>query len=161
MVTTKYSASDALEMMKSEFPNDYQERIDIGKQLIIRLKKMYNKETYTEAYQRYINSGCSDESHIMMLCALQQLNDEQKQATEAYKNSILGMHETRDNLLSQQAHNEESTTTLEVDKKILRQFYRTKIDEITKQIQQYTNAIEVVDAVIVYTPNLFSQPISA
>lgn len=35
----KYSAKEALQMMKQEFPNDYQEKINVGKQLIVRLKK--------------------------------------------------------------------------------------------------------------------------
>lgn len=160
-ITSSYTACEALEMMKANFPNDYQERIEVGKQLIVRLKKIYNSDSFTAAYQRYLNSGCSDESHIMMLCALQQLNDEEKVKTEAYKNSIYGMLEERDRLLEQQECNERSTVTDEVDKKLLRQFYRTKIDEISNRIDQYTNAIDVIDAVIVHTPNLFSQSISA
>lgn len=160
-ILSSFSSSDALKMMKADFPNDYQERIEVGKQLIIHLKKIYNSKDYTAAYQRYVNSGCSNESHIMMLCALQQLNDKVKQETEAYKKSLYGMIEDRDKLLEQQEHNERSIHTNETDRKLLRQYYRSKIDELNQKIDEYSKSIEVVDAVIVHVPNLFSQPISA
>lgn len=153
-----YTAKDALEMMKSEFPNDYQEKINVGKQLIVRLKKIYNKETYQEAYQRYINHGCREESGVMMLCALQQLIDEEK---EAYNNSVYGIIAQQEQILKQQEANETSITTNELDKRVLRQFYKGKLHELNTKLSELANSIEVVDAVIVYTPNLFSQSISA
>lgn len=154
----KYSAKEALQMMKQEFPNDYQEKINVGKQLIVRLKKIYNKKTYQEAYQRYINHGCRQESGIMMLCALQELIDEEK---EAYNNSVYGLIEQQEQIFKQQEANETSINTNEIDKRALRQFYKTKLNEINIKLSELAKSIEVVDPIIVYTPNLFSESISA
>ena len=148
-----YTASEALAMMKQQFPNDYQEKINVGKALIVRLKKIYKKQTYKEAYQRYIDWGCRVESAIMMLCALHQLMEEEK---EAYKNSLPGVIEQQNQILSQMEALESDRIILDVDRRALRQFYRERMDKLNEQLAQLCNAIEVVDAVIVSAPNLFS-----
>ncbi len=152
----RYSASEALEMMKQNFPNDFQDKINVGKQLIIRLKKMYKKPTHMEAYQRYINSGCRVESGIMMLCALQELIVEEREnqaKKQADLNELLVCYDT---LLEQQSANETCKNIIESDKRILRQFYKEKLADLKKQIDLFINEIEVVDASIVSTPTLFN-----
>jgi hypothetical protein len=152
-IKLSYTASEALAMMKEQFPNDYQDRINVGKRLIARLKKIYKKETYQEAYQRYINSGCRGESAIMMLSALQQLIDEEK---ENFNNSVPGIILQQNQILAQQEALEADKNILELDRRALRQFYRQKMDALNEQLTQLCNTIEVVDAVIVSQPNLFS-----
>jgi hypothetical protein len=157
-IKLSYTASEALAMMKQQFPKDYQEKINVGKALIVRLKKLYNKDTYQEAYQRYINSGCRGESAIMMLSALQQLIDEEK---ANYKNSVAGIMAQQNQIIDQQEALEADKNILELDRRALRQFYRERMDGLNEQLTQLCNTIEVVDAVIVSQPNLFSAyPIS-
>jgi hypothetical protein len=152
-IKLSYKASEAFEMMKQQFPNDYQEKINVGKALIVRLKKLYNKKTYQEAYQRYINSGCRTESAIMMLCALQQLIDEEK---STYDNSVAGILEQQNLILEQQESLEEAKNINELDRRALRQFYKQKLQSLNNQLTQLCNTIEVVDAVIVSAPDMFS-----
>lgn len=152
-IKLSYTASEALAMMKQQFPKDYQEKINVGKALIVSLKKLYNKDTYQEAYQRYINSGCRGESAIMMLSALQQLIDEEK---ANYKNSVAGIIAQQNQIIDQQEALEADKNILELDRRALRQFYRERMDGLNEQLTQLCNTIEVVDAIIVSTPNLFS-----
>jgi hypothetical protein len=152
-IKLSYSASEAFAMMKQQFPKDYQDRIDVGKRLIVRLKKLYNKDTYQEAYQRYINSGCRGESAIMMLSALQQLIDEEK---SNYNNSVAGIIAQQNQIVGQQEALEADKNILELDRRALRQFYRERMDRLNEQLAQLCNTIEVVDAIIVSAPNLFS-----
>lgn len=94
----------------------------------------------------------------MMLCALQELIDEEK---EAYNNSVYGLIEQQEQIFKQQEANETSINTNEIDKRALRQFYKTKLNEINIKLSELAKSIEVVDPIIVYTPNLFSESISA
>ena len=148
-----YSAKEAFAMMQENFPDDYQEKINVGKQLIIRLKKIYKKDTYEEAYQRYISSGCREESAIMMLCALQQLVDERK-------NSIASIIEQQEQIIKQQEFLEADIKIKDEDKQMLRGHYKGKLNELNAKFTELRNAIEVVDAIIV-NPNLFTQGLSA
>jgi len=148
-------------LFKAEFPDDYQEKINVGKALIVRLKKIYNKESYQEAYQRYINSGCRKESGIMLICALQQLIDEEKAAKINYENTIAGIIDLQEQYLRQQEANEHNITIDEVDKKLLRQFYRAKLDELNHKLTEMANEIEVNDVIIVTAPTLFTDYASA
>lgn len=148
-----YTASEALAMMKQQFPNDYQEKINVGKALIVKLKKMYNKNTYQEAYQRYINSGCRAESAIMMLSALQQLIDEEKQAAN---NTVAGIINQQNLIVAQRESLEADKNIIELDRRALRQFYNERMAELNRKLDELCNAIEVVDAVIVSAPDLFS-----
>lgn len=153
-IIASYSAKEALEMMKEQFPINYQEKINVAKALIQRLKKTYKKETYTEAYQKYISYGCREESGIMMLCALQQLIDEEK-------NSVQGINKQIDQILIQQEANETSININPLDKRALREFYKRKLNDLNDKLNEMANAIEVVDFEIVFVPNLFSQVQSA
>jgi len=155
MGTLKFSftASEALAMMKQQFPNDYQEKINVGKALIVKLKKMYNKNTYNEAYQRYINSGCRAESAIMMLSALHQLNNEEK---EAANNTVAGIINQQNLIVAQRESLEADKNINELDRRALRQFYNERMAELNRKLDELCKAIEVIDAVIVSAPDLFS-----
>ena len=148
-----YTASEAFRMMQQNFPDDYQEKINVGKQLIVRLKKIYKKDTYEEAYQRYISSGCREESAIMMLCALQQLVDERK-------NSLESIVEQQEQIIKQQEYLEADINIKDEDKRMLRQHYKGKLDELSRKFSELCNAIEVIDPVIV-NPNLFTQQLQS
>ena len=138
-----YSASEAFKLMQEFFPNNYQEKINVGKALIIRLKKIYKKSNYRDAYQKYIDQGCREESAIMMLCALQQLVDEEKDAATAFKNSIYGIIEQQNQLVKMRESLETDKLMIDTDKRMLRSYYHGKLAELTKSLEELTTQIEV------------------
>lgn len=155
----RYTATEALEMMKEHFPKDYQEKINVGKALIVRLKKLYKKPTYQEAYQKYISANCRVESAIMMLCALEELIQEEKQAKMEFNNTVYGIIQQQDAIILQQQHLETDKNIEEIDRRMLRAYYRRKLDELNTQLDQLTQSIEVNEPeFVVIQHSLLGQP---
>lgn len=152
----RYTGKEALEMVQIHFPNDWKEKIEEGKQTIRSMMRVY-KSTAEQAYNRFVNSGASIPSTVVYLASLHSLLQEDKLKEKTISEKIRELQQLQQDIINQALALEKSNITSEIDKQILRGFYSTKQASISKELDDITYSIDVVEPcfVLVQT-NLFA-----
>jgi hypothetical protein len=142
-----YTGSEALDMLKTTFPNSWEQEITDGQIFIRSLMRIYTL-TPIDAYQKFLNKCGSIEKGISTLASLYVMNCQDKIGKE--------IAECKENQLAygnQLTALEASKTTSFEDKKTLRSYYLSKQDELQKRIQNLVFDYPIIGAkrVIVQT----------
>lgn len=152
----RYNGKEALEMTQTHFPNDWNQRIEEGKKTIKSMMKVY-KTNAKEAYSRFVNSGASIPSVIVMLASLYSLLEEDKTKEKTIGERINEILQMQQDIINQAQALENSKATSEIDRRILRQFYSEKQQTLKKELDKLTNSLDVVEPYfVVVQTNLFA-----
>lgn len=145
-----YTGSEALEIIKTTFPNSWEQEISDGQIFIRALMKMYQL-TAVESYHKFSSQSGSVEKTISALAALYVMNCQEnigkdiaaiKAEQLAYGNQLIAL--------------EGSKNTSNEEKNTLREYYLSKQNELEQSIKNIIFDYPIIGAqrVIVQT-NLF------
>ena len=149
-MTFTYKGSEALEMLKTHFPKTWENEVNEGVIFLKGLARLYNQSPI-DSYQKYLKTCGSHEKAVSTLASLHVLMLQEK-----IGNEIQELQKTQLQYGDQTTALENSNITNEIDKKILRQHYRTKQDELQQRIDKLFASYLVVGAEeIVYQARLF------
>ncbi len=150
----KYTASEAFQMAKDYYPHSWKSEIDKCREILFRLKRIYRLDL-VPAYQKYLNSGCRPESSIMMLAAVYWIQEEERLEKATVIEQIRELEALQLQYGAQYQANETSNNS-DIDKRMLRQFYLEKQEELQKNIDGLIQSIDVECAeVLVIQTSIF------
>jgi hypothetical protein len=133
-----FKGSEALEMLKTHFPKTWENEITEG-QIFIKSMMHVHKLDAMAAYQKYLKYCGSTEKAVSTLAALYLMIQQSKIGDE-----IQQLQETQLQYGNQTTALEESKNTSSEDKKILREYYLSKQDELQNRIEELINSYPVI-----------------
>lgn len=136
-IKLELTGPEALDMIRTQFPNNWQEMITEAKQEIQCFMRLFNLEALP-AYQRTLAICCTTDRMIVSLAALHLMNK-----TWLIGTAINKLKEEQEQCINQSLALE-SSAMLESDKQHLRSFYPIKQVEIQKKIDELTKSFEVI-----------------
>lgn len=150
MHTFKYSESEALELIKFHFPKTWETEITAGQKFLKGLMRIY-KISATESYNKFLKTCGDPYNGIATLAALHFMNLQAKIGSQ-----IKDLQKTQLQYGDQTTALEMSKNTSNQDKRILREYYISKQNELQQRIDEIIKTYPVIGAekVIVQT-NLF------
>lgn len=154
-LTFQYTGTEAVDIIKNYYPQDWQKRLDAKKQSLLNLSNRHNI-TIEKAYKKFIIPVAHNEECILFFAALSELIKMQKQTPKQKAEIVIDLEKKRENISEQIVAMENSNITSYEDKKILRAYYTRLQQEITAQINEYINSFEIVEPqLIIHQPGLF------
>lgn len=153
-VKLKYTAEEALKMVKEYFPLEYRSRIDKQKMELLRIQRLH-KKSLESAYKFYCEKSNERENRLFILIAAQELSNESNPVWVT--SQIKALNEEINRAIEQLSALENFTMNAE-EKSTLRQFYQNLLLKDEQRLRELASTIEVVDpAIILPNPTLFSQ----
>ncbi|UOX32395.1 hypothetical protein LXD69_10055 [Flavobacterium sediminilitoris] len=153
----KYSANEALEMVKEFYPNNWLQKIETNKQHLLNLSKRH-KISCKKAYEKFIMPLAAEYEAILFFVALNKLLEIENSTNPEKLSKLEELQKTNQKVADQLFSLEKSETISHGDKKIIRSFYNNKQKELTSQINELINSFEVIEPeLIIYQQGLFSQ----
>lgn len=139
-ITFTYTGSEALEMLKTHFPQTWQQELNEGRSFLKSMMRLYNLDAM-EAYQKYIKYCGTREKAISTLAALHLMN---QQVTIGRK--IKELQVMQQQYAAQSVALEGSQITSYQDKMMLRQHYSEKKNEIQCKLEELIDSLPVFGA---------------
>lgn len=159
-ITFQYTGTEALEMIKQYYPNDWLLKINRSKNSLINLSKSHNI-SLQKAYTKFILPRAIEGEGILFFAALCQLVSLEKMTNSDKATKAIELQNKREQTANQIVALEENKSISYEDKKILRGYY-TKLQQThTAEINELINSFEVVELkLIIHQPGLFDQQIN-
>ncbi|RZJ71103.1 hypothetical protein [Flavobacterium sp.] len=144
------TGSEAIEIMKTQFPTDWQTRVSNSIVKIKTAMRLY-KLSALESYAKYVRQTEDRQNSIASLAAVQIMN--YNFITLKKIRSI----ETQERLIMANLEALEKSNAYDYeDKRLLRNHYTSKQNECRSEVQQLLESIEVIGAdSILYQPGIF------
>lgn len=150
-----YTGTEAVEIIKFYYPQDWQKRLEAKKQALNNLASRH-KISIEKAYRKFIIPVAENQESIMFFAALSLLINTRKMFPKEKTDEVLRLEDVRENIKIQMVALEQSTITSEQDKKILRAYYVKIQEENTVKITDLINSFEVIEPqLIIHQPGLF------
>lgn len=154
-VTLQYSGSEAVDIIKNYYPEDWQQRLETKKQSLLKLSARHNI-SLEKAYRKFIIPVAHNQECIVFFAALSQLVKLNQMCPKDKSKKVLELELKRENVADQIVAMETSNITSHEDKKILRSYYTRLQQEITTEIDEHINSFEVIEPkLIIHQPGLF------
>jgi hypothetical protein len=158
----QYTGTEAIEIIKSYYPNDWKNRIEVKKQALLRLSFLH-KVSIEKAYRKFVMPLAGNQESIVFFAALSELIKFDKMQPKEKAAKILELEEKRENVRLQIIALENNTNSISYeDKKMLRGHYTKLQQDTTAEINQLINSFDVVEPqLIIYQPGLFDPQINS
>lgn len=155
----QYTGTEAVDMIKNYYPQDWQQRIEVKKRALILLSKRENI-SLEKAYRKYIIPVAGNQESIVFFAALSEMIKLQKMTSKDKSTKVIELEVKRENVAEQIIALENCKIISYEDKKILRGHYTKLQQETTTEINELINSFEVVEPqLIIHQPGLFdAQP---
>lgn len=154
-LSLKYTGTEAVDIIKNYYPEDWQKRISNKKETLVKLAERHNI-SLEKAYRKFIIPLGEKEECIVFFAALFELMKIKSLVSKQKSEKVIEMEFKRKNVANQIVALENSNITSYEDKKILRAYYNRLQQEITTQINELINSFEVIDPqLIIHQPGLF------
>lgn len=160
-IVFQYTGTEAVEMVKQTYPNDWLERLNKYKNALITLSRRHNLSV-DEAYKKFIMKVSFESENILFFAALSQLMNVQKMSNSDKTLKIHELEDKREGVANQIIALENNKIEGYEDKKILRGYYTKLQQELTAEINELINSFQVVEPLlIIHQPGLFDQAINS
>lgn len=157
----KYTGSEAVEIIKNYYPNNWFEILETKKTHLVKLANR-QKLSLEDAYRKFIIPYSQNQESIVFFAALSELIKLRKMPAKEKAQRILELENQRENVAGQIVSLEKLTNISHEDKKILRGYYNRLQQETTAEINQLINSFEVVEPqLIIHQPGLFDSAINS
>jgi hypothetical protein len=155
-ISLHYTGSEALEIIKSYYPQDWKQRLDTKKSALIKLSNTH-KVCIEKAYRKFIMPRAGQEESIVFFAALCELLKLVKMKPNEKSNRVLELEEKKAKVAEQIFALEKLSNTISYeDKKMLRSHYSKLQQETTSEINELINSFEVIEPqLIIHQPGLF------
>ena len=155
----QYTGTEAVDMIKNYYPQDWQQRIEAKKQALIKLSKRENI-SLEKAYRKFIIPVAGNQESIVFFAALSEMIKLQKMTSKDKSTKVIELEVKRKNVAEQIIALENCKIISYEDKKILRGHYTKLQQETTTEINELLNSFDVIEPkLIIHQPGLFdAQP---
>ena len=155
----QYTGTEAVDMIKNYYPQDWQQRIEAKKQALIKLSKRENI-SLEKAYRKFIIPVAGNQESIVFFAALSEMIKLQKMTSKDKSTKVIELEVKRENVAEQIIALENCKIISYEDKKILRGHYTKLQQETTTEINELINSFDVIEPqLIIHQPGLFdAQP---
>ena len=151
----QYTGTEAVDMIKNYYPQDWQQIIDVKKRALILLSKRENI-SLEKAYRKYIIPVAGNQESIVFFAALSEMIKLQKMTSKDKSTKVIELEVKRENVAEQIIALENCKIIDYEDKKILRGYYTRLQQETTAEINELLNSFEVIEPqLIIHQPGLF------
>jgi hypothetical protein len=152
----QYTGTEAVEMIKSYYPNNWRQLLDNKKSALIKLSNIH-KISVEKAYRKFIIPVARNEESIVFFAALSELLKFEKMKPREKSDKIIELENKRENVARQIVALESDTNTFSYeDKKILRGHYTQLQQTTTSEINELLKSFEVIEPqLIIHQPGLF------
>ena len=155
-IVIKYTASEALQMVKDYYPSDWLKKIETNKNHLKNISIRHNI-SYIKAYEKFIMPLAQEYEAILFFVALNELMEIEKLSTAEKGIKITELQDKNQQVATQLFNLENSNLISHEDKKIIRSFYINSQQETTFKIDELIKSIEVVEPkLVIYQQGLFS-----
>lgn len=157
----QYTGTEAVDMIKNYYPQDWQQRIEAKKQALIKLAKRENI-SLEKAYRKFIIPVAGNQESIVFFAALSEMLKLQKMTSKDKSTKVLELEAKRESVAEQIVALENCKITSYEDKKILRGYYTKLQQETTTEINELLKSFEVVEPqLIIHQPGLFDASVNS
>jgi len=157
----QYTGTEAVDIIKNYYPQDWQQRIEAKKRALILLSKRENI-TLEKAYKKYIIPVAGNQESIVFFAALSELIKMDKMTSKDKAIKVIELEVKRENVAEQIIALEKCSNISYEDKKILRGHYTKLQQETTTEINELINSFEVIEPrLIIHQPGLFDTSINS
>jgi hypothetical protein len=139
-----YTGTEAIDIVKSYHPNNWQEVLETKKSALTRLSLNHNI-SIENAYRKYIIPVAGTEDCIVFFAALSELIKMNSLTSLEKSKQVIQLEQDRQNVANQIISLEKSKIISHEDQKTLRAYYTKLQQEHTSKINQLINAIEVIE----------------
>lgn len=150
-----YTGTEAVDIIKNYYPQDWQKRLETKKKALNDLASRHNI-SIEKAYRKFIIPVVENQESIIFFAALSELVKTREMFPKEKKDEVLRLEEVRENITKQMVALEQSSFTGPEDKKMLRAYYSKVQEENTTKINDLINSFEVIEPnLIIPQPGLF------
>lgn len=155
----QYTGTEAVDIIKNYYPQDWQNRLEVKKQALIKLASRQNISV-ENAYRKFIIPVAGNQESIVFFAALSEMLKLQKMTSKDKSTKVIELEVKRENVAEQIIALENCKIIDYEDKKILRGYYTKLQQETTTEINELLKSFEVVEPkLIIHQPGLFdAQP---
>lgn len=151
----KYTGTEAVDMIKNYYPNDWQQKIEAKKRALFLLSKRENI-SLEKAYRKFIIPVAGNQESIVFFAALSEMIKLQKMTSKDKSTKVIELEAKRENVAEQIIALENCKIISYEDKKILRGHYTKLQQETTTEINELLKSFEVIEPqLIIHQPGLF------
>ena len=151
----QYTGTEAVDMIKNYYPQDWQQRIEAKKRALILLSKRENI-SLEKAYRKFIIPVAGNQESIVFFAALSEMLKLQKMTSKDKSTKVIELEVKRENVAEQIIALENCKIISYEDKKILRGHYTKLQQETTTEINELINSFDVIEPkLIIHQPGLF------
>lgn len=159
-IKLQYTGTEAVEIIKNYYPQDWQKRIEEKKKALLKLSNNH-KITLEKAYRKFIIPVAGNQESILFFAALSELIKLEKMTSKTKSIKVLELEDKRSTVADQIFALENCKIISYEDKKILRGYYTKLQQETTTEINELVNSFEVVEPqLIIHQPGLFDTSIN-
>jgi len=160
-IKLQYTGTEAVEILKTYYPNDYKQRIESKKQKLIKLSSVH-KVSIEKAYKKFILPRAEQEESIVFFAALSELIKMNKMQPKEKSERVLELEAKREQVIQQIIGLESISNTISYeDKKMLRGYYSRLQQETSQEIDELIKSFEVIEPqLIIHQPGLFDAGIN-
>lgn len=154
-ISLKYTGTEALEMIKSYYPNDWLVKINKCKNTLLTMANRHGISPQ-KVYQKFIGPVSHEGETILYFAALSDLLKTEALSKIDRSRTILELEEKRNLTASQMFALETNDFTSYEDKKIMRGYYLQLQQETTQKINELLYSFPVVEpTLVIHQPGLF------
>lgn len=155
----QYTGTEAVDIIKNYYPQDWQNRLEVKKQALMKLASRQNISV-ENAYRKFIIPVAGNQESIVFFAALSEMLKLQKMTSKDKSTKVIELEVKRENVAEQIIALENCKIIDYEDKKILRGYYTKLQQETTTEINELINSFDVVEPkLIIHQPGLFdAQP---
>lgn len=156
-----YTGSEAVEIIKNYYPNDWFKKLEDHKQKLVKLSSVH-KISVEKAYSKFIIPVAGSQESIVFFAALSELLKLRKMQPKEKSERVLELENKRVIVANQIVALENNTISINYeDKKMLRGYYLRLQQETTSEINELLRSFEVVEPqLIIHQPGLFDTGIN-
>lgn len=156
-----YTGSEAVEIIKNYYPNDWVNKLEVHKRKLIKLAAVHNI-SLEKAYSKFIVPVAGTQESIIFFAALSELLKLQKMQPKEKSERIIELENKKETIKNQIIALEYNTTAINYeDKKMLSGYYTRLQQETTTEINELLRSFEVVEPqLIIHQPGLFDAGIN-
>ncbi|WP_324069067.1 MAG: hypothetical protein RSE15_00660 [Flavobacterium sp.] len=160
-IKLQYTGTEAVEILKTYYPNDYKQRIESKKQKLIKLSSVH-KVSIEKAYKKFILPRAEQEESIVFFAALSELIKMNKMQPKEKSERVLALEAKREQVIQQIIGLESISNTISYeDKKMLSGYYSRLQQETSQEIDELIKSFEVIEPqLIIHQPGLFDAGIN-
>lgn len=160
LTSFSYTGSEAVDIIKTYYPLDWQKRLEEKKNALLKLSKNHNI-TIEKAYKKFIIPVAGNQESIVFFAALSEMFKLQKMTSKDKSTKVLELETKREGVAKQIVALENCKITSYEDKKILRGYYTRLQQETSQEIDELIKSFEVIEPqLIIHQPGLFDAGIN-